>query len=205
MHRAAYLARLSSVGRVFLTTFSKTLASRLADGMNKLLGPNSEARGRVEVIHLHAYAFSEVSRSGHNTIAEPTEIDRLIQEKRGALDAFVTNEFLRTEWDQVVDYWGLKQWEDYRDIARTGRGTALTQNRRRELWTVFDAVLAELNARHAMTWGELCDRFRVKHRTGYGSSVSTCGRGRGTRFWATRTKADCCASSTWPTIDVLCR
>ena len=57
MHRAAHLARLSSGGRVFLATFSKTLGSRLADGMNRLLGANSEVRGRVEVLHLHAYAL----------------------------------------------------------------------------------------------------------------------------------------------------
>jgi hypothetical protein len=161
MHRAAYLARSATGGRVFLTTFSKTLAFRLADGMNKLLGPDSEARGRVEVLHLHAYAFAEVSRGGHYSIIEPAEIDRLIQDKRGALDVSITNEFLRTEWDQVVDYWGLKRWEDYRDIARTGRGSALTQQRRRELWTIFDAVLVELSSRNALTWGELCDRFRA--------------------------------------------
>ena len=161
MHRAAHLARLSTGSRVFLTTFSKTLASRLADGMNRLLGPDLEARSRVEVLHLHAYAFAEVSRGSHSNIVELAEIDRLIQEKRGALDASVTNDFLRTEWDQVVDYWGLKRSEDYRDVARTGRGIALTPRRRRELWTVFDAVLAELNTRNVMTWGELCDRFRA--------------------------------------------
>ena len=44
MHRAAYLARLSAGGRLLLTTFSKTLASRLSDGMDKLLGAVSEAR-----------------------------------------------------------------------------------------------------------------------------------------------------------------
>ena len=47
MHRAAYLARLSAGGRLLLTTFSKTLASRLSDGMDKLLGAASEGRRRV--------------------------------------------------------------------------------------------------------------------------------------------------------------
>src|SRR5438552_876415 len=34
MHRAAYLARLSMGGWLLLTTFSKTLGSRLSDGMD---------------------------------------------------------------------------------------------------------------------------------------------------------------------------
>jgi superfamily I DNA/RNA helicase len=85
MHRAAHLARLSSGGRVFLTTFSKTLGSRLADGMNRLLGANSEVRGRVEVLHLHACAFAEVARDGGIGIVDGADIDRLIREKRGDL------------------------------------------------------------------------------------------------------------------------
>jgi superfamily I DNA/RNA helicase len=56
VHRAAYLARLSAGGRLLLATFSKTLASRLSDGMDKLLGAVSEARARVAVLQLHAYA-----------------------------------------------------------------------------------------------------------------------------------------------------
>jgi superfamily I DNA/RNA helicase len=168
MHRAAHLARLSTGGRIFLTTFSKTLASRLADGMSRLLGANSEARGRVEVLHLHAYAFAEMARQGSNNIVESKDIDRLIREKRGNLDASVSDAFLRAEWDQVVDYWGLSRWDDYRDISRTGRGVALTPRRRRELWAVFEAMIADLNARNAMTWGDLCDRVRARIAAGAG-------------------------------------
>jgi hypothetical protein len=164
MHRAAHLARLSRGGRIFLTTFSKTLASRLADGMNKLLGANSEPRSRVEVIHLHAYAVAELALGRGVSIADSIEIDRLIRNKRGDVD--VTDDFLRAEWDQVVDYWGLARWEDYRDIARSGRGIALTARRRRELWDVLEAVQADLNGRNLMTWGQVCDQLRARIEVG---------------------------------------
>ena len=49
MHRAAHLARTSQGGRILLTTFSKTLAGRLSDGMDALLGPASDDRAKVEV------------------------------------------------------------------------------------------------------------------------------------------------------------
>jgi hypothetical protein len=112
MHRAAYLARLSAGGRLLLTTFSKTLASRLSDGMDKLLGAASEARRRVEVVHLHAYAVAQLKRRGFSlVIADADEISRRLREARGDLDAKFTDAFVCAEWDAVVDYWGIKSWE----------------------------------------------------------------------------------------------
>jgi len=37
-------------------TFSKVLASRLAKGVDQILGTDSETRRRVTISHLHAYA-----------------------------------------------------------------------------------------------------------------------------------------------------
>jgi hypothetical protein len=76
MHRAAHLARLSTGGRVFLTTFSKTLASRLADGMNRLLGSNSEARGdrvRLPRMHRHAGAAPRPDRLASRSFGKSTK------------------------------------------------------------------------------------------------------------------------------------
>jgi UvrD-like helicase family protein len=161
MHRAAYLARLSAGGRLLLTTFSKTLASRLSDGMDKLLGAASEARRRVEVLHLHAYAISQLERRGSPlAIADAEEIARSLAEARGNLDPKFTDGFLFAEWDAVVDYWGIKSWETYRDAARVGRGSPLSPRQRRQLWDVFARVQEDLDRSGRATWGEVCDRLR---------------------------------------------
>ena len=100
------LARLSAGGRLLLTTFSKTLASRLSDGMDKLLGAASEARRRVEVLHLHE--ISQLARRGCSlTIADTEEIERRLHEARVDLDPRFTDGFLLAEWEAVVDYLSL--------------------------------------------------------------------------------------------------
>jgi hypothetical protein len=161
MHRAAYLARLSAGGRLLLTTFSKTLASRLSDGMDKLLGAASEARRRVEVAHLHAYAVTQLERRGFSlVIADEEEIRRRLNEARGDLDQRFTDAFVFAEWDAVVDYWGIKGWETYRDAARVGRGSPLSPRQRRQLWDVFARAQEDLDRNGRATWGEVSDRLR---------------------------------------------
>jgi UvrD-like helicase family protein/AAA domain-containing protein len=161
MHRAAYLARLSTGGRLLLTTFSKTLASRLSDGMDKLLGAVSEARRRVEVLHLHGYAISQLARRGYSPIiADAEETERRLHAARGDLDPKFTDAFLSAEWEAVVDYGGIKSWEAYRDAVRVGRGSPLSPRRRRQLWGVFARAQEDLDRAGRATWGEACDRLR---------------------------------------------
>ena len=161
MHRAAYLARLSTGGRLLLTTFSKTLASRLSDGMDKLLGPVSEARTRVEVVHLHGYAIAQLERRGLTVeIAKAEEIERRLRDARCDLDPRFTDAFLFSEWEAVVDYWGIKSWEAYRDVVRLGRGAPLSPRQRRQLWDVFARLQEDLDRPGRATWGEVCDRLR---------------------------------------------
>jgi AAA domain/UvrD-like helicase C-terminal domain len=162
MHRASWLARLSTGGRIMLTTFSRTLASRLSDGMDKLLGATSEARRRVEVLHLHGYAISQLARRGCSpTIANAEEIERRLHGARGSLDPKFADAFLFAEWEAVVDYWGIKSWEAYRDAVRVGRGSALSPRQRRQLWEVFARVQEDLDRTGRATWGEVCDRLRL--------------------------------------------
>jgi superfamily I DNA/RNA helicase len=160
MHRAAYLARLSAGGRLLLTTFSKTLASRLSDGMDKLLGAVSEARARVEVLHLHAYAIAQLERRGFSfRIAEAGEIRGRLRDARRDLDSKFTDAFLLSEWEAVVDYWGIKSWDTYRDAVRVGRGSPLSPRQRRQLWDVFARIQEDLDRTGHATWGEVCDRL----------------------------------------------
>jgi superfamily I DNA/RNA helicase len=162
MHRSAHLARESQGGRILLTTFSKVLSARLSQGMDTLLGPASEARQKVEVIHLHSYAHNHASRLKQLIITDDITIDNLIAQARGDLDPAITNAFLRTEWDTVIDYWGVKSFEEYRIIPRTGRGTPLSARARRRLWDVFDQVKRRLQAQELYTFGDICDLLRQR-------------------------------------------
>jgi superfamily I DNA/RNA helicase len=162
MHRAAHLAHQSQGGRILLTTFSRVLASRLSEGMDTLLGPASETRARVEVSHLHVYAYAHAARFGKLTIADDSTIARLIAESRGDLDAVFDDEFLRAEWDAVIDFWGISSFDAYRDVSRAGRGMALSPRIRRRLWDVFAGVNSGLATRSLHTFGQVCDRLRER-------------------------------------------
>lgn len=162
MHRAAHLARETESGRILLTTFSKVLSARLSEGMDTLLGSSSEARQRVEVVHLHAYAHSHASRLTPLAIADDRTIDDFIEQARHDLDSAITNDFLRAEWDAVIDYWGIRSFDEYKVIARTGRGTAISVGLRRRLWDVFERLQRQLAAKKLYTFGDICDRLRQR-------------------------------------------
>lgn len=162
MHRAAHLVQETGSARILLTTFSKVLSARLSDGMDTLLGPSSEARQRVEVSHLHAYAHSHASRVKQLKIADDRTIDDAIRRARHDLDPSITNEFLRAEWNAVIDYWGLISFDEYKVIARTGRGSAMSAGLRRRLWDVFEGVHRQLAAKELHTFGDVCDRLRQR-------------------------------------------
>ncbi len=93
-------------------------------------------------------------------IAEAEEIERRLYAARGELDPRFTDAFLFAEWEAVVDYWGIKSWEGYRDAVRVGRSSPLSPRQRRQLWDVFARVQADLHGSGRATWGEICDRLR---------------------------------------------
>ena len=59
--------------------------------------------------------------------------------------------FLMTEWSDVVDSWQLGTWEAYRDVARLGRKTRLSEKQRALLWSIFEGVRSGLDARDLVT------------------------------------------------------
>jgi UvrD-like helicase C-terminal domain/UvrD/REP helicase N-terminal domain len=118
------------------------------------------ARRRVEVLHLHGYAISQLVRHSRSpTIADPEEIEQCLHAARGGLDPRFTDGFLFAEWEAVVDYWGIKSWEAYRDAVRVGRGSPLSPRQRRQLWDVFARVQEDLDRTGRASWGEVCDRL----------------------------------------------
>jgi superfamily I DNA/RNA helicase len=54
-----------------------------------------------------------------------------------------------------VDAWQLADWDAYRDVVRLGRRTRLLEAQRTVLWSIFERVRAELQARRLITQAEL--------------------------------------------------
>jgi len=162
MHRAAHLARNADSERVLLTTFSKVLASRLANGVDQILGADSAARQRMTISHLHAYAHRLLAESGRKfEIIQRDDLSELLTTHRKELNADkFSDAFMEAEWNAVIDYWGLENWDDYEKVNRTGRGVALPAHQRRQLWQTFSRVRAELKHNNYLSWGDLCDEAR---------------------------------------------
>jgi len=159
MHRAARMARESQGGRVFVTTYSQALAARLAQGMDALLGHDAPARKRVAVTTLHAEAQRVLREAGLPCdVADDGAVAALLEARRADLDrAAWPPQFLLNEWKAVIDHWGVRDWESYRDVRRLGRGEAMSPKRRKEVWPVFDAVRRALDAAGKRTWADVCE------------------------------------------------
>mgnify|MGYP000542531349 CR=1 FL=1 len=144
---------------VLFTTFSKTLASQLEHGMDILVGEDESRRERLDITHLHKLAKS-IWTDGSNrrlNIAKEDELRDLLS-NAAAQDGYYehSDEFLYNEWDAVIDAWGIRDWETYRDFSRRGRGTPLGAKQRYRLWSVFERVLGELSDSNRHTWSSLC-------------------------------------------------
>jgi superfamily I DNA/RNA helicase len=66
-----------------------------------------------------------------------------------------TPQFLRTEWEQVVDAWQLSSGEAYREVVRTGRRTRLPETQRAVLWAIFEKVREQLVSAKVVTEASL--------------------------------------------------
>lgn len=142
LHRAAHLARENGDARVLLTTFSDTLARALHTKLQRLLVGEPRLAERIDVLSLDA-----VGARLHKALVGPTElVERstmrdVIKAAAGAVpDHNFSLPFLLSEWDHIVDAWQLASWEDYRDVARLGRKTRLSEGQRKALWAIFARV-----------------------------------------------------------------
>jgi UvrD/REP helicase N-terminal domain/UvrD-like helicase C-terminal domain len=163
MHRARHLASTACPGgddRILFTTYTANLAEDVRDNFNGLCG---DLGGRIEVLHLHAWAARYLKSRGIDiSIATDEEIDRYW---RSALAGTGTTEFdaafLRAEWDWVVQANGIRDLADYLQVPRTGRGRTLTRPQRGRAWQVFEAFRAALRAHGKSDWSGLIRDARL--------------------------------------------
>ncbi|WP_316174117.1 MULTISPECIES: 3'-5' exonuclease [unclassified Bradyrhizobium] len=157
LHRAVHLARSHPQSRVLLTTFSDTLANALQAKLRRLLGSEPRLGERIDVHSLNGIGLRLYrSHVGPAAIAETAVVRELIKTEADRAGAHKFSlRFLVTEWDEIVDAWQLGSWEAYRDVARLGRKTRLSEAQRRQLWSIFERVQHELRSKSLITWPEL--------------------------------------------------
>lgn len=155
VHRAVFLARANPEARVLLTTFSEPLANSLRIKLRRLLGTEPRLGERIEVHALDVIGRRLYERNvGPLRLASTGDVRRLIADSAGPEAMRFSQQFLTTEWDQVVDAWQLESWEFYRDVSRLGRKTRLPEAQRAALWSVFERVQAGLAAEGLRTMAQ---------------------------------------------------
>lgn len=157
LHRAVHLARSAPERRVLLTTFSDTLADALGARLRRLTSGEPRLAERIDVHSLPAIGLRlHRAHIGQAKIASRGEIRELLAQAAQAVPGHKFGmSFLVAEWEQVVDAWRLRRWEEYRDVTRLGRRTRLSEAQREILWAIFERVQDGLNARGEITEAEL--------------------------------------------------
>jgi mRNA-degrading endonuclease RelE of RelBE toxin-antitoxin system len=174
LHRAVHLAQRHREARVLLATFDEPLANALTIRLRRLVGNDPRLADRIDVASLDSAAtrlYRSVKGKAARLIAR-TELLRVLRDAAQSVpDLKVTESFLVAEWDHVVDAWALGTWEAYRDVARLGRRTRLREDRRRQLWNVYDQALVALRAAnqitHAMMYMEVAENLKARNRPPY--------------------------------------
>jgi len=157
LHRAVYLARQNPDSRVVLTTFSEALANALRSKLRRLIINQPRLSERLDVYAMSAFGQRLYEKNiGKPKIASPEMIRELIQTASQQVPGHsFSQNFLAAEWEQVVDAWQLRQWEEYRDVLRLGRKTRLPERQRQQLWEIFKLVRASLADGGMITDAEL--------------------------------------------------
>ena len=159
LHRAASLANRDNKATILLTTFSRTLAVRLSQGLDVLMGRPSAARGRVRVDHLHKVAkdcWVEMHGRQLNVISGKA-LAGLVEEISTAVgEGQFATQFLRAEWASILDPQGIRTWEEYRNATRARRGKSLGARQKLAAWRVFEKMIEVMRGRDIHTWDGVC-------------------------------------------------
>ncbi len=162
MHRAVWLVRNACAAgqKVLFTTFTKNLAADIAGNLKRLC--SREEWERIEVINLDAWARRFLEKQGFNLqmAYEDDNRDNLWQKALSLLpsELQLSADFIRSEWDNVIQAYGIETMEAYMTASRLGRSRRLERGIRRQVWPVFGEYRALLTE-HGLC--EPADVFRT--------------------------------------------
>ena len=161
LHRAVHLARANPGSTVLLTTFSRALANSLRVKLASLVAGEPLIAARIIVKAISAVGYDLYSeRFGQPQIAAPAMIRSLVTKSASEVDGHrFSTHFLVGEWEDVVDAWQLRSWDEYRDVSRLGRKTRIGGKQREALWAIFERVRTGLMERRVVTWSDVFGRL----------------------------------------------
>lgn len=147
LHRAVYLARQHPDARVLLTTFSITLARMLRQKLRRLVGEDTAVADRITVEAVDDVGISLYEKSfGTPRVAQAGMIASLMSTPSRTIGSHTfPDRFIEQEWTEVVDAWQLRAWEAYRDVARLGRRSRLSEKQRASIWPIFEQAHKRLH------------------------------------------------------------
>ncbi|HAS51012.1 MAG TPA: DNA helicase, partial [Gammaproteobacteria bacterium] len=161
MHRAVHLARQLSTlkERVLVTTYTTNLSVTLEQLFRKLA---LDAARKIEVTNLHQLARTICLRGGwQGKVLEDDEREDLWRTVlAGSLPAGFDRDFIRDEYEFVVDKMGIDSEEGYLTAVRSGR-PRLDRKQRRTLWPVFLEFNRLLHKRNLLTFEGLIHQARL--------------------------------------------
>ena len=158
LHRAVQLTRNNPDARVLLTTFSDSLANALMLKLKYLISNQPHLAERLEIHSMNNIGIRLFQRlTGRKPEIVPLSVIQQLfkDEKLANKEIKQTLRFLMNEWEDIVDAWQLKSWEEYRDVLRLGRKTRLPEDQRQILWKVFNNVRCKLGQKKMITYSEM--------------------------------------------------
>lgn len=139
LHRAAYLAA-QEPGELLFLTFVRTLPRVLASLYGRL---SPHTVDRVRFSGVHQLALGILRDAGVRTRLDVDGFETCfsrawIRVGRDRLDrADLPVSYWREEVRSVIKGRGLQDFDDYRDLPRTGRRTQLSADQRRHVWDLY--------------------------------------------------------------------
>jgi hypothetical protein len=162
MHRAKFLAfQCGENERILFTTFTKSLIHDIKKNLQKIC--SYDELKKIEVLHLDKWAENFLrSKNYKHQIAYD---DRHPQRKKlwnqamgAALNSEFSTDFLRDEWEKVIQYHDVTEFSHYAALSRPGRQGRLSRIQRKAIWPVFEEYRTLLNENQI--W-EPADMFRA--------------------------------------------
>jgi len=157
LHRAVHLARKNPEARVLLATFSDPLALALSIKLRALVEHEPRLGERIDVrAFLDVALRLAATGQGRPRLASSDDVRLgIAKAARPSTDPRFSDQFLYSEWRDIIDAFGIENKEAYRQVARLGRKSRLSEAQRDALWPVFEKTRADLAGQGIITESQL--------------------------------------------------
>jgi superfamily I DNA/RNA helicase len=149
MHRAKHLVSNVFTGktdRILFTTFTRNLATDIFENLRTIC--TVDELSRIDVINLDQWVSNFLrSQNYSNEVVFGADGNQAWQAALNQKDSTLglSDEFYRSEWEQVAQLQDIRDADAYIRAPRLGRGTRISREKRMKIWPVFQEYRALLN------------------------------------------------------------